>query len=66
MVEGGNVIHHVKREGDCTGGYVNGGKCPDPDRLVGCLFGLHKEWSLSVLSAGGRTMTAATRCLARL
>jgi len=30
VVEKGNVLHHVKREGDCPGGDMTGGICPDP------------------------------------
>jgi len=30
VVVGGNVLHHVKREGDCPGGGNVTGECPDP------------------------------------
>jgi len=28
VVEGGNVLHHVKSEGNCLGGVISGGICP--------------------------------------
>jgi len=28
VVIGGNVLHHVKREGNCPGGGMSGGACP--------------------------------------
>ena len=30
VVEGGNILHHVKGRGNCPGGICPEGKCPDP------------------------------------